>query len=138
MRKLSSTHRTTPSGSNRSLRGLLGRLRRFWTLARRLPTEQQFLEGEPVNCAGLLFVLDPEDETLIHIAIPLDDFDQSEIPDMVREAKEIFIDFVRERPSLEKFVRQRALLIRVVNSYDRFEEEIGQRIRIDHWRGDDC
>lgn len=118
-------------------RGLLDKLKCFWTLARRLPTEQQFLEGEPVNYCGLLFVLDPADETLIHIAVPLDEFKETEIPDMMKEAREIFVDFVRERPSLENLAQQRALLIRIVASYDRFDDERGERIRMDCWRDDD-
>lgn len=121
---------------HRPLRRLFHKLLHCWVLARRLPTEQQFLEGEAINYSGLLFVLDSRDDSLIHIAIPLDGFDPSEIPEMVREARELFVDFIRERPSLEKLAERRALQIRVVASYDRFDEEIGQRIRVDRWFDD--
>lgn len=109
------------------------RLRTWWRLARRLPSEQQFVDGRPIDCGGLLFSLDPHDATLVHIAIPLDTFDRDEVPDMVREATEWFREFAQERPAVDELVRDRVLVIRVIHSYERLEEEIGERIRVEDW-----
>ncbi len=126
--------RTSDVAPGTSCRGKWwNRLRTWWGLARRLPSEQQFVEGRPIDCGGLLFLLDPHDATLVHIAIPLDAFDRDEVPDMVREATDWFREFAQERPAVDELVRDRVLLIRVIHSYERLEEEIGERIRVEDW-----
>ena len=89
---------------------------------------EQFMAGYPCIHYGVVFFLDPDDETAIHAALPLASATDQLVRRNTEEAIRVLGEFLASLPDAGAVVRGRNLVVRMISSYDRLDDEVTQRI----------
>ncbi|QEG01447.1 hypothetical protein Mal15_55230 [Stieleria maiorica] len=89
---------------------------------------QQFLDGHRFIHYGVVFFLDPGDDASIHAALPLVSQRQVDARRNVDEAIRVLPEFLDSLPAVRQSVVGRNLVIRMVKSYERFDQEVAERV----------
>ncbi|QDV47777.1 hypothetical protein Enr13x_76890 [Stieleria neptunia] len=91
---------------------------------------EHFLSGYPFIHYGVVFFLDPDDDASIHAALPLSAPDDRLVRRNAEEAIRVLPEFLGTLPGARSAIIGRELMVRMISSYDRLDEEVSQRIVI--------
>ncbi|PAY21539.1 hypothetical protein CKO51_00270 [Rhodopirellula sp. SM50] len=89
---------------------------------------EQFMAGYPFIHYGVVFFLDPDDEAVIHAALPLASATDQLVRRNADEAIRVLGEFLANLPDAGAVVRGRNLVVRMISSYDRLDDEVASPI----------
>ncbi len=89
---------------------------------------QQFLDGNPFIHYGVVFFLDSNDDVVIHAALPLSSSSDLLACRNTNEAIRVLPKFLSSLPNASQAVTGRNLVVRMISSYDRLDDEVSNRI----------
>lgn len=85
---------------------------------------EQFVAGYPFIHYGVVFFLDPDDDAVIHAALPLASATDRRVRRNTDEAIRVLGEFLPTLPDARAVVEGRDLVVRMISSYDRLDEEV--------------
>jgi hypothetical protein len=89
---------------------------------------QQFLDGHPFIHYGVVFFLESIDDAAIHAALPLSSPSDLLVRRNRDEAIRVLPEFLSTLPNASRALTGRALIVRMIASYERFDDEVSDRI----------
>jgi len=89
---------------------------------------KEFLAGRAFIHYGVVFFLEPSDQSVIHAALPLVSFSDAHVSRNVIEAIRVFPEFLSTLPELKLQMKDRRLAVRMISSYDDLDDEVSDRV----------
>ncbi|MCA9137495.1 MAG: hypothetical protein KDB00_12070 [Planctomycetales bacterium] len=87
-----------------------------------------FLEGEKFIDYGVVFFIDPDDDQVIHAALPLTSSTDQDVRRNTDEAIRILPEFLSSLPNVIPLVTGRDLVVRMVSSYRHLDDEVSELV----------
>jgi hypothetical protein len=126
------TESPNPYQSPAALDPVEGWWSRFRKRLRPVPVrrEPQFERGEALLCYGVAYLIELNDPSTLHAALPSSEATQQRMEQLVAEAVRVLPLFLATHPKLQPFLRGRRLCVRMIETYADLSTERMPRVML--------
>jgi hypothetical protein len=127
------TETPNPYQSPAAVDAIEGWWSRFWKRLRPVPArrEPQFEKGEALLCYGVAYLIELNDPSTLHAALPSSEATQERMERLVAEAVRVLPLFLATHPKVHPLLRGRRLCVRMIEIYTDLSMERMPRVTLD-------
>jgi hypothetical protein len=126
------TETPNPYQSPAAIEAVEGWWSRFWKRLRPAPARRkpQFEKGEALLCYGVAYLIELDDPSTLHAALPSSEATQERMERLVAEAVRVLPHFLATHPKLQPLLRGRRLCVRMIDTYTDLSTERMPRVML--------